>query len=374
MTQTDNYMKNLLYIACMILLVAAYGCSDWTDMENKNYDVTVRPDEYYEQLRAYKKSDHEVSFGWFGGWTGKGASLYLSLEGLPDSTDLVSIWGQAFPLDNERKKDLKYVQEVKGTRVMTCLILGSIGKGYTPPEINNNWKELGYETEIDCLKDYWGYSLDKGIDADVEQAIRRYANAICDTVYKYGYDGFDIDFEPGYISSGNLVLQNDRVEIFVEELGKRLGPMSGTGKLLVVDGEPQKMPSSVGKYFDYFIVQAYSYFAYPPGDKDLNKRLNSTVKNFASVMTAEEVARNYIVAEDFERAGYATNGGATNFEDLEGNVMPALIGMARWQPLIDGKTMRKGGIGTYHMEYEYNNLPEYKWLRQGIQIMNPAKQ
>ena len=47
MTQTDNYMKNLLYIACMILLVAAYGCSDWTDMENKNYDVTVRSDDYY---------------------------------------------------------------------------------------------------------------------------------------------------------------------------------------------------------------------------------------------------------------------------------------------------------------------------------------
>jgi hypothetical protein len=53
--------------------------------------------------------------------------------------------------------------------------------------------------------------------------------------------------------------------------------------------------------------------------------------------------------------------------------MPSLLGMARWQPIINGKKVQKGGIGTYHMEYDYNNVPEYKWLRQGIQIMNPSK-
>ena len=53
--------------------------------------------------------------------------------------------------------------------------------------------------------------------------------------------------------------------------------------------------------------------------------------------------------------------------------VPSLLGMARWQPIINGKKVQKGGIGTYHMEYDYNNVPEYKWLRQGIQIMNPSK-
>ena len=50
--------------------------------------------------------------------------------------------------------------------------------------------------------------------------------------------------------------------------------------------------------------------------------------------------------------------------------MPSLLGMARWQP-ADGSG-KKGGVGTYHMEYEYALDPEYKYMRQAIQIMNPA--
>ena len=33
---------------------------------------------------------------------------------------------------------------------------------------------------------------------------------------------------------------------------------------------------------------------------------------------------------------------------------------------------RKGGVGTYHMEAEYGTTPEYKNLRNAIQIMNPS--
>lgn len=48
--------------------------------------------------------------------------------------------------------------------------------------------------------------------------------------------------------------------------------------------------------------------------------------------------------------------------------MNSLQGMARFNP----EQGRKGGCGTYHMEYEYAHNPEYKYLRQAIQIMNPA--
>ena len=51
-----------------------------------------------------------------------------------------------------------------------------------------------------------------------------------------------------------------------------------------------------------------------------------------------------------------------------------MIWMARWMPLIDGMLSPKGGVGTYHMEYEYNagKQPSYPALRKAIQIMNPA--
>ena len=43
-------------------------------------------------------------------------------------------------------------------------------------------------------------------------------------------------------------------------------------------------------------------------------------------------------------------------------------GMALWQPTT-GYT--KGGIGTYHMEYDYPNNPEYWRLRIATGIANP---
>ena len=93
--------------------------------------------------------------------------------------------------------------------------------------------------------------------------------------------------------------------------------------------------------------------------------------NFDGVLEPEEVAKKYIVTENFEN--YALSGGVS-FTDRNGNEMRSLEGMARWQPIINGKKVQKGGIGTYHMEYEYmaGKQPSYPALRKGIQIMNPA--
>ena len=82
-----------IYIALVALLGGIFwGCSDWTEVESKDF-FNPPTDSYYEALREYKKSDHEISFGWFGNWTGVGASLVNSMRGIPDSVDLVSIWG-----------------------------------------------------------------------------------------------------------------------------------------------------------------------------------------------------------------------------------------------------------------------------------------
>lgn len=48
--------------------------------------------------------------------------------------------------------------------------------------------------------------------------------------------------------------------------------------------------------------------------------------------------------------------------------------MARWNPVVDGKKVRKGGVGTYHMEYEFHiaGYPEsYPYMRNAIRLMNP---
>lgn len=82
-----------IYIIALFLIPSLWiGCSEWLEVESK--DFFEKPaDEYYAALREYKKTDHQITFGWFGNWSGEGTSLVNSLAGIPDSVDLVSIWG-----------------------------------------------------------------------------------------------------------------------------------------------------------------------------------------------------------------------------------------------------------------------------------------
>ena len=188
---------------------------------------------------------------------------------------------------------------------------------------------------------------------------------------KIGYDGFDIDYEPNFGHRGNMSGSDENMLLFIQTLGERIGPKSGTDRLLVIDGEPQSIVSESGPYFNYFIVQAYDSPGDNTGRDNLDSRLNSTIRNFDGHLTAEEVAKKYIVTENFEK--WALSGGA-DFTDRYGNKMKSLEGMARWTPIIDGKKCVKGGVGTYHMEYEYTidgTEESYPYLRNAIRIMNP---
>lgn len=83
-------------------------------------------------------------------------------------------------------------------------------------------------------------------------------------------------------------------------------------------------------YVDYWIAQAYgqaSPYLHSPGN--INEKL--------------------IVTENFE--SFASNGGQ-------------LLKQAAWMP----EEGYKGGVGAYRFDNDYDNAPDYKWMRQAIQI------
>ena len=45
---------------------------------------------------------------------------------------------------------------------------------------------------------------------------------------------------------------DENMLLFIQTLGERIGPKSGTDRLLVIDGEPQSIVSESGPYFNYF--------------------------------------------------------------------------------------------------------------------------
>lgn len=314
---------------CFGLGLALQACDDWTDIENNVLqdldDQHLKSEEYYENLRAYKKSDHQIAFGWFGFWDGgNSTSARGSLRSIPDSVDIVSIWGDKYNLTQKHIDDMRFVQEKYGTRVTFTLFshnMSNLFKGGVCPFPNE------------------------------PEYIPQAAKALSDSIFKYGYDGIDFDHE---CSSGDLFYNKDNMTTLLREMRKNLGP----DKLIMVDGHIQYITEEGWKYANYAVSQAYG----TSGPSSLQSRYNS-VKTYIG-------PERLIVTENFE--SYWENGGVT-YTDEEGNKMPSLLGMAYWQPTeVTEAGQHKGGVGTYHMEYEYKHDPEYKYLRQAIQIMNPA--
>ena len=315
-------IKNILSVALAGAAILSVACSEWTEPEIKVIQSLTEPNiekdaTYWENLRAYKKSDHAIAFGWFGFWNGGTTKTSGALRNCPDSMDIISIWGDKYNLSEKQIEDMRYVQQVKGTRITyTCFF----------HNISNFLPGCGWEETV--------------------ENIPRLARAMADTIAKYNYDGIDLDQEA---SSGNLFYNAENMTIFLKELRQLIGP----DKLILVDGYVSRLNEEGASYVDYAISQAYSTSSY--------SRLQSRYDGCDHLFRPEQ----FIVTENFE--SYWSTGGVT-YTDEEGNQMPSILGMATWNPTQG----RKGGVGTYHMEYECAHDPDYKYIRQAIQIQNPA--
>lgn len=129
--------RNYVYFlfTCLLTFVVS-GCD--TDIEPEVIQAAnTYNEEYYQNLREYKKTDHAICFGWYAGYTSEASpSQGLHFTGLPDSLDIVSLWS-GIPSNNpayvetsyynERYlptayEEMNYIRTVKGTRVVMCTI------------------------------------------------------------------------------------------------------------------------------------------------------------------------------------------------------------------------------------------------------------
>lgn len=334
-------MKMKYFNIILFALIALISCD--TDIENIGYEAPDRGVDY-EALRAYKASDHEFIFGWFGGWNGGAASMSSSLRSLPDSMDMVSIWGEWQNISDLQKEDMKYVQEVKGTKVLACIFTPTIGRFITP--------------EGEDPKEYWGWSENQ------EEAMRKYSRALVEHIIELGYDGIDMDNEK---ESGNVYGDVRLTSAFVEVVGEYMGPSSGTGRIFCIDGSfTAGMKAENNKHVNFFIEQAYNASSYTSFDSSI-----SSLARFYKG-THEEMAKKFLPACDFELN--ATVGGGT-FYNRDGTSTTKAEGFAKYKPVdSEGNPIMKGGSGMYHIENDYKNSPfDYYYTRRAIQIMNPAQ-
>lgn len=381
-------IKNILAVSAVALLGLS-SCSKWTDIEIQHPMDLTKPahtEEYYKALRDYKNSDHQIAFAYYSAWTGVGTNMQSSLMGLPDSVDLVSLWGGWKNPTEAQLKDLRLAQEKKGLKAMICFLVLDMGNGITPDPTDAEKAQLK-EGEKWTHK-YWGWSNEQteAGKAARRAAVVKYANAICDLIDKYGYDGFDIDAEPNYshpFSTNYEMWRMDREDgvstlmtLFIETLGKRIGPMAeteaGRKRILAVDGEPDALPPTHAKYFNYFIIQAYG-----DGVGYSNGHFQGMLRAYKDVLSVEEICKKSIFVVNFESG--ATRGGQAGLGQI--------LNFALQNPVVDGVTYRKGGVGAFRVDLEYaittpdvvNGIDmspvkglSYPWWRRAIQLMNPT--
>lgn len=308
--------------------------------------------QYFENLRTYKKSDHTIFFGWMASYAPiEGAGGYKDpaswgerIIGIPDSLDIVSLWG-GIPSNDPNSsdyapvayKDMQYVREIKGTKFLDVTI-------------------VRFNKEI-TLKD--GTKFDLRLPANrTDEGIKIYGKYLVDKVIDNNLDGLDLDYEP----EGDWIGSPDSNFLkLIEYVGQYLGPLGSKNKILTIDFYNQIPPDETGKYVDFFIRQSYAASS-----------AGTLQAHYNSVQNAIPPSK-FIVTENF--GDYAADGGIP-FREANGNTltssgsrMYSLEGMARWNP-TQGK---KGGFGAFYFGRDYyskTGIPYYN-LRRTIQIANP---
>ena len=348
-------LRKLLYILPLAGLLASTSCTDIENIEVEHiggYNTMndTESEEYYANLRAYKLQavnyGRPVAFGWFSNWSPAGAYRRGYLTSLPDSVDIVSMWSGApnrFDITPEQKADKEFVQKVKGTKLLEVTLLSYLGKGRTPNSVYEeidkkadaeNWDDAKREEEKKLARwKYWGFNGEFESENHYE-ALSRFAKALCDSLNANDWDGYDIDWEIGsgvFDMDGTLNTNQHLIHV-VKEMNKYIGPKSdpeGKGhKLICIDGNFGGLLQELDEYVDYWIIQSYG-----------------RVTN----LDRYESPHKFIVTENFE--SYSASGGT-------------LLEQAAYMP-TNGY---KGGVGAYRIDNDYENTPDYKWMRQAIQI------
>ncbi len=338
--------KRTVSILTPIALLCFAACEQQTIPEplaiQKPYTYS---DRYYQNLRDYKKSPHQIAYAWFADYT-QSYSYGQRFTGLPDSLDICSLWG-GIPnkeVNAIAYEEMRYIREVKGTRMVVPTIVRiedavSYGNEEFYQLFQDSYREENQETAIEMRN----------------RAIRLYADRLLNEMWEHDLDGLDLDYEPegDRLSGANFTT-------FVEYIGGIIGPKSANpDKLLIVDFYNQVPPADTEPYVDYFVRQSY------------NARNATTLQNQYNQLSWCPPGK-FIVSENI--GDFWQNGGNPfteadgNTLNDEGQTLHSLEGMARWNPTQGAK----GGFGAFYVQRDYNSSPPYKHFRKGIQVQNPA--
>lgn len=350
-------LRKLLYLLSLTGLMVTASCTDVENIQVEHIggNNTMGDSEYYANLRAYKATawnyGRPVAFGWYSNWSPAGAYRRGYLTSMPDSMDIVSMWSGApgrYEITPAQKADKEFVQKVKGTKLLQVSLLSYMGKGATPGsvylDVEKQAEEEGWsESKLNEAKKqarwaFWGFE-GKIESENHYESLGRFAKALCDSLDANEWDGYDVDWEigSGVFDMDGTLSTNKQLIFLIKEMNKYIGPKNDTEgkghKLICIDGNIGGLTTALDEYVDYWIIQSYG-------------SSNPSLEGYGVD------AKKIICTANFEL--YAAQGGAGG----------KLVEQAAHMP----SKSYKGGVGAYRFDNDYDNTPDYKFMRQAIQI------
>ena len=379
-------MKKIITI--LSVLAVAMGCVKQEKMVIQKFVLPASEEEtaakasYYADLRAYKESDHVLSYVFMGRYaTLEGATSlnisYTTMEhrflSLPDSLDFVNLWmgaptdkevseycwysdgelNQGFDYSPQAYADMQYCRKYKGTKFVLHADSSHWGQEFDLIEYDENGNEV-YDDEGNLKKKHWKLSKNK------QDSHEAYAEFLYRKCLDYDIDGLDFDYE-GWGSQ-----QMDWVVNYLYD-NKKMGKLAreeGENNLILIVDYWSNVPSgnTISKC-DYIVRQAYSVQS--------GFSSNSALSN--------SNPDKWILCEQWEQGDPLnfTQGGKKWTDPSKNELGEDLYSMEAYA-LFCKKGGAKG-FGAYYIDNDYKyavkskrgTFPTYGYLRNAIRAANP---
>ena len=317
---------------------------------------------YYQNLREWKKAAFDkdgiaarsISYIFFADY----GSMAFRFADIPDSVDVINLWGGVPKFGSLDYQEMKACQQVKGMKLVGCRITRLLE--------NNSWV---MEAEVPSfMKAYEKYKYDnmgrvisgKMTEQELESAARDAGSAACaadaaahktvdengnypewviyaakpilDEIEKYGLDGYDLDYEP--MGSGEPFSDGTCFATFVKYLAQFIGPKSANPEtLLIIDRNSGAGSAEFAPLCNFWVYQKYG---------GLGGASQATQSDFGSNLNRDNgwVPAQIIVTE--------------NVGDTYGNGCGVLEQMAGFQPSTCGQQYgHKGGFASFHGQRDW---------------------
>jgi hypothetical protein len=215
-------MKSKIKISFLNLLLLLLISFNFTSCTGGGDEVDPQQQ---DPLEAISNKKFKV-VGYFNGLTRGGMTPdYYNLRDIPDGVDIVNLFHRFSGLCNLKRGDRAPGATGEDAKTLTEIINDiKYLKSNSKIVVQTQFANEIFENYKDARKTVKFQNTPEDYDA--------YAKMVSDSLSQWGFDGIDLDIEPGYSVTG---FNDGDLERYVQAFAKYFGPKSKSGKLLIID-------------------------------------------------------------------------------------------------------------------------------------------